>query len=74
MARINIAMRYDTEHGIEELYRIAAEGQYQEHRFSTIRRDFVIDPMLVKPKTEFRLDTTWCEHPESNRDANGGGF
>ena len=51
-------MRFDTEHGIQELYRVATEYPYQEHRFSTIRRDFVADPMLQKPKSEFRLDTT----------------
>ena len=59
-------MRFDNEHGIEELYRIAAERPYQEHKFSTIRRGFAIDPMLVKPKSEFRLDTTWCERRDSN--------
>jgi len=58
-------MRFDTEHGIEELYK-AAQGQYREHWFSTVRRDFVIDPMLINPKREFKLDTTWCKHPESN--------
>jgi hypothetical protein len=67
-------MRYDNEHGIQELYNIAAKAPYQEHKFSTIRRGFAIDPMLVKPKSEFRLDNTWCEHPESNRDALRGGF
>ena len=67
-------MRFDNEHGIEALYRVAAEGVYQEHWFSTIRRDFVIDPQLINPKREFCLDTTWCKHPESNRDAKGGEF
>ena len=67
-------MRFINEHGIEELYQVAAEGGYQEHKFSTIRRGFVIDPQLIKPKSEFCLDTTWCEHPESNRDALRGGF
>ena len=67
-------MRFDNEHGIEALYQVAATGEYQEHKFSTIRRDFVIDAMLVNPKREFRLDTTWCEHPGSNRDALRGGF
>ena len=67
-------MRYDNEHGIQALYAIAAECPYREHWFSTIRRDFVADPMLIKPKSEFKLDTTWCEHPESNRDATSGGF
>ena len=52
-------MRYDTEHGIQALYQIAAEGQYQEHGFSTIRRDFVADPMLINPPREFVLDTTF---------------
>jgi hypothetical protein len=59
-------MRFDNEHGIEALYQVAAEGVYQEHRFSTIRRGFVIDPMLIKPKSEFCLDTTWCERRDSN--------
>ena len=67
-------MRFDNEHGIEALYQVAAEWVYQEHWFSTIRRDFVIDPQLINPLREFKLDTTWCEHPESNRDAKGGGF
>ena len=49
-------MRFDTEHGIQELYR-AAQGEYREHWFSTVRRDFVIDPMLTNPPREFRLDT-----------------
>jgi len=49
-------MRFDTEHGIQELYR-AAQGEYREHWFSTVRRDFVADPMLKNPKSEFRLDT-----------------
>ena len=67
-------MRFDNEHGIEALYRVAAEGVYQEHWFSTIRRDFVIDPQLINPLREFKLDTTWYKHPESNRDANGSEF
>ena len=60
-------MRFDIEHGIEALYRVAAEGVYQEHKFSTIRRDFVIDHQLINPPREFCLDTTWCKHPELNR-------
>ena len=60
-------MRFDNEHGIEALYRVAAEGVYQEHKFSTIRRDFVIDHQLINPPREFCLDTTWCKHPELNR-------
>jgi hypothetical protein len=52
-------MRYDNEHGIQALYNIAAEYPYQEHWFSTIRRDFVADPMLQKPKSEFKMDTTF---------------
>ena len=67
-------MRFDNEHGIEALYQVAAEGVYQEHKFSTIRRDFVIDSQLINPPREFCLDTTWCKHPESNRDALRGGF
>jgi hypothetical protein len=60
-------MKFDTEHGIEALYQVAAEGVYQEHKFSTIRRDFVIDTQLIKPQREFCLDTTWFKHPELNR-------
>ena len=67
-------MRFDNEHGIEALYQVAAEGGYQEHKFSTIRRGFVIDPQLINPLREFCLDTTWCKHPESNRDAISGEF
>ena len=52
-------MRFDTEHGIQELYRVAAEGEYQEHWFSTVGRDFVIDSQLINPKREFKLDTTF---------------
>jgi hypothetical protein len=50
-------MRFDTEHGIQELYRVAAQHPYQEHWYSTVRKDFVADPMLINPKSEFRLDT-----------------
>ena len=49
-------MRFDTEHGIQALYEIA-QGEYREHWFSTVRRDFVIDPMLINPPREFKLDT-----------------
>ena len=49
-------MRFDTEHGIQALYQ-AAQGQYCEHWFSTVRRDFVIDPQLINPPREFKLDT-----------------
>ena len=52
-------MRFDTEHGIQELYRVAAAGKYQEHWFSTVRRDFVANPRLINPPREFRLDTTF---------------
>jgi hypothetical protein len=55
-------MRFNNEHGIQELYRVAAEYPYQEHLFSTVRRDFVVDPMLKNPKSEFRLDTTFVAH------------
>ena len=51
-------MRFDTEHGIQELYRVAAQHPYREHWYSTVRRDFVADPMLKNPKSQFRLDTT----------------
>ena len=67
-------MRFDIEHGIEALYQVAAEGVYQEHKFSTIRRDFVIDPQLINPSREFCLDTTWCKQLELNRDAISGEF
>lgn len=50
-------MRFDTEHGIQALYRVAAEGQYQEHGLSTVRRDFVPDPQLINPPREFVPDT-----------------
>ena len=50
-------MRFDNEHGIQELYRVAAQYPYQEHWFSTVRRDFVADPQLINPKREFKLDT-----------------
>ena len=49
-------MRFDIEHGIQALYE-TAQGQYTEHRFSTVRRDFAIDPVLINPPREFRLDT-----------------
>ncbi len=67
-------MKFDTDHGINALHRVAAQYPYREHKFSTIRRDFVADPLLSVVKSEFKLDTTWCEHPESNRDALRGGF
>ena len=67
-------MGYHNELGIQELYNVAAKYTYQEHRFSTVRRDFVLNPLLVKPQHEFKLDTTWYKHPESNRDAVGGEF
>jgi hypothetical protein len=51
-------MRFDTEHGIQALYE-AAQGQYRENWFSTVRRDFVADPMLINPPREFKLDTTF---------------
>ena len=51
-------MKFDTEHGIQELYR-AAQGHYTEHWFSTVRRDFVADPRLINPPRTFRLDTTF---------------
>ena len=54
-------MRFDTEHGIQALYQ-AAQGQYIEHWFSTVRRDFVADPMLKNPEREFKLDTTLLPH------------
>ena len=60
-------MRFDIEHGIEALYQVAAEGVYQEHKFSTIRRDFVIDTQLIKSLREFCLHTTWCKQPELTR-------
>ena len=52
-------MKYDNELGIEALYRVAAEDQYREHWYSTIRRDFVADPLLKNPPREFVLDTTF---------------
>ena len=65
-------MKFDTEHGIQALYK-EAQGQYTEHWFSTVRRDFVIDPQLINPSREFKLDTTflmvprgWIEHPTSD--------
>jgi hypothetical protein len=51
-------MKFDTEHGIQALYK-EAQGQYREHWFSTVLRDFVIDPQLINPQREFRLDTTF---------------
>jgi hypothetical protein len=59
-------MRFDTEHGIQALYE-TAQGQYTEHWFSTVRRDFVEDPMLINPKREFKLDTTFVV-PDSSLD------
>jgi hypothetical protein len=55
-------MRFDNEHGIQELYNIAAKRPYLEHWYSTVRRDFVADPMLKNPKSEFRLDTTFMAY------------
>lgn len=51
-------MKYDNELGIEALYCVAAEVVYQEHGYSTVRRDFVPDPMLINPPREFVPDTT----------------
>ena len=51
-------MKFDTEHSIQALYR-AAQGQYAEHWFSTVRRDFVADPQLINLPREFKLDTTF---------------
>ena len=54
-----MTMKYDNDYGIQALYRVAAEGVYKERGFSTIRRDFVADPMLKNPPKEFVLDTTF---------------
>ena len=59
-------MRFNNDYHLQELYDIAAQLPYKENKFSTIRRNFVVDPMLIKPKSEFRLDTTWCERRDSN--------
>ena len=59
-------MRFDTEHGIQALYE-TAQGQYREHWFSTVLRDFVADPRLKNPPREFRLDTTFVI-PDSSLD------
>ena len=59
-------MKFNNDHYLKELYEIAAQYAYKENRFSTVRRDFVVDPMLTAPKSEFQLDTTWCERRDSN--------
>jgi len=59
-------MRFDTEHGIQALYQ-AAQGQYTEHWFSTVCRDFVADPRLINPPREFKLDTTLMAPNKTNR-------
>ena len=48
---------------MEELYYFSKEP-YVPREFNTIHRNFTVDPLLVNPKKEFKLDTTWCEHPE----------
>ena len=62
-------MRFDTEHGIQALYEIA-QGQYTEHWFSTVRRDFVADSWLINRKQEFQLDTTLVTNSSLDSHAN----
>ena len=41
-----------------------AQGNYQQRFFSTITREFTLDTMLINPRKEFKLDTTFVVHPD----------
>ena len=41
----------------------AAQGNYQQRFFSTTTREFTLNTMLINPKKEFKLDTTFVVHP-----------
>jgi hypothetical protein len=45
------------------LYR-EAQGPYQQRFYSTITRKFKLNAMLINPKKEFKLDTTFMVHPD----------
>ena len=64
-------MRFDTEHGIQALYE-TAQGEYREHWFSTVRRDFVADSQLKNPPREFQLDTTFMSQSSLDPHAKQG--
>ena len=50
------------EQAIQYLYEVA-QGPYQQRFYSTVVREFTTDPLLVKPKSEFKLDTTFLVPP-----------
>ena len=41
----------------------AAQGVYQQRFYSTVVREFTLDAMLIKPRSEFQLDTTFMVSP-----------
>jgi hypothetical protein len=42
----------------------AAQGSYQQRFYSTTTRRFTLDHMLINPRKEFKLDTTFMVHPD----------
>ena len=40
-----------------------AQGVYQQRFFSTTTREFTLDTMLINPRKEFKLDTTFVVPP-----------
>ena len=41
-----------------------SKGVYQQRFFSTTTREFTLDTMLINPRKEFKLDTTFVVHPD----------
>ena len=41
-----------------------AQGVYKQRFFSTTTREFTLDIMLINPRKEFKLDTTFVVHPD----------
>ena len=40
-----------------------AQGLYQQRFYSTVTREFTLNAMLINPKKEFQLDTTFMVSP-----------
>ena len=40
-----------------------AQGVYQQRFYSTITREFTLNEMLINPRKEFKLDTTFVVPP-----------
>jgi len=43
-----------------------AQGVYQQRFYSTVVRGFTPDPMLIKTRSEFKLDTTFLAAKTEN--------